>query len=191
MIDKIFKLITDLINQFIKKPRILSITTNSKYKHVQKFIKDFSGMCIVAGDKYNLPAELMLAQIAEEVGWHIDTVKGIDNTGEMLDSMNLFNIKCGTSWSGDYIFKEHVQEFIDGEEKFIPDSFRKYKSYQDSINDYCKLITTLKRYDKCKTWNGNIDKYLDGLKEGGYATGKNYIEHINKILKMFVIKYNE
>lgn len=86
---------------------------------------------------------------------------------------NLFGIKCGSSWKGASINMKTKEEYTPGTLTTISDNFRKYSSWEESIHDYFKFIST-KRYKKlfsCKT----ALEYCTEIRNAGYATSSTYI----------------
>jgi len=188
MLKKLLKFISDLWNGKVGLPfqyiKTKNINSKSKISYVIKFISDFSGYCLNAERRYHLPAEVLLAQIAGETGWGRKIL-----CEDEKDSKNLFNIKINSEWAGDYVNKK-VLEYINGEKKYIYQKFKKYETYQDSVDDYCHLILKYTRYKECQEWNGDIDKYINGLLKGGYATDPQYGVKLKKIIdNYFIIEY--
>lgn len=86
---------------------------------------------------------------------------------------NLFGIKCGSAWKGASINMKTKEEYTPGSLTTINDNFRKYSSWEESIHDYFKFIST-KRYKKlfeCKT----PLEYCTEIRNAGYATSSTYV----------------
>lgn len=80
---------------------------------------------------------------------------------------NLFGIKAGKSWKGDTI--KFVTE--ENHKEYIKAYFRKYKNWEESIDDHTKLLQqnpVYKRHGLFKT--KKYEKQAQALEDAGYAT---------------------
>lgn len=161
-------------------------------KNVVDFLEKYSDMAIMSENKYHIPAEVILAQCALETGW-----------GKIVRHNNLFNITDSLTdyWDGKYYELERAREVINGKIVYINQKFRAYNSAQESFDDYCRLITTMKRYSKAveEAKNNNVKGYIKEIANAGYATDApkeidgdpSYEEKINIIIdKYFSIETN-
>jgi flagellar protein FlgJ len=115
--------------------------------------------------KYGVNPIGMMAQAALETGW------GKSAPGNMY-----FGIKATPSWTGK-TQTLYTTEYIDGEKKRIPQTFRAYNTPAESFEDYARLIATTSRYKAAMSYPGyyQADKYLEAVFNGGYATDPNYL----------------
>lgn len=168
-----------------------TIKTNSNLSNVQRFVKKFAGAAVGAEQSAGLPAEAMLAQVALETGWGGHILKGKDpETGKTVTSRNLFNIKQGSSWQGDIVTRRVHEYTKDTHEKYYTVSaFRRYETFQESFEDYCRLIRSLSRYtDAVHAANeGNVEAYLRAVQSGGYATDPKYADKCIGIVKKYFV----
>ncbi|MEM2264649.1 MAG: glucosaminidase domain-containing protein [Nitrososphaerota archaeon] len=125
-------------------------------------------------DMFDFDYKILLTHAAHETNW-----------GTKVKGNNYFGIKAGKYWKGDTIdFVTH--EYINGEKIRIVDKFRAYKSIEDSIIDYCKLIKNSKRYKEAYEARKNPDKYFYYLYKAGYATNPNYVTYLKLTYEIVV-----
>lgn len=108
----------------------------------------------------------------------IESGKG--NSKLTINANNLFGIKG--SYNGQSVTMR-TTEYYNGVPKQVYAAFRKYPSWQESVNDHSGLFNRLARY---KNLRGETDyiKACNNVKADGYATSPTYattlIEKINK-----------
>lgn len=108
----------------------------------------------------------------------IESSKG--NSGLTTKANNLFGIKG--SYNGQSVLML-TTEYYNGVKQRVYANFRKYPSWQESVNDHSGLFNRLERY---KNLRGETDyiKACNNVKADGYATSPTYattlIEKINK-----------
>lgn len=108
----------------------------------------------------------------------IESAKG--NSGLTQKANNLFGIKG--NYNGECV-KMLTTEYYNGIATKVYANFRKYPTWQESVNDHSGLFNRLKRY---KNLRGETDyiKACNNVKADGYATSPTYattlIEKINK-----------
>lgn len=118
-------------------------------------------------------ASLTVAQAILESGWG---TSGLATIGKAL-----FGIK-GTNWTG-AVYNSNTQECYNGKDMVtINANFRAYNSWEESIKDHTKLLTTAPRY---KSLIGVTDyvKACRLIKECGYATDPDYPSKLVKIIE--------
>jgi len=164
----------------------VKITTKSKLKKVQEFVKKFGPMAEKVEEKYDLPASGVLAHAALESGWGKSILKGYKIPGdEKIETNNIFNIKKSSTWTGD-IATRKVWEVKNGEDVNETHAFKVYRSIQSAFNDYAELLTTKERY-KPVMGTLNAEEYGKALSECGYATDPKFPEKIEKIADKYFI----
>ena len=108
----------------------------------------------------------------------IESNKG--NSGLTQKCNNLFGIKGKYQGQGELFW---TTEYYNGVKTRVQAYFRKYPSWQESVNDHSSLFNRLARY---KNLRGETDyiKACNNVKADGYATSPTYattlIETINK-----------
>jgi len=121
-----------------------------------------------------VPFKVIIAQAALETGWGQKVIK----TEQGQSSNNLFNIKADERWQGDKTNKETL-EYQQGSMVKTKAPFRVYQSINESFNDFIQFISSSERYQSALKQTDNVEQFLQGLQQAGYATDPNYA---NKIL---------
>lgn len=119
--------------------------TRAEFK--QKFLKETEGL-----DTAGVPVLFLLAVAAYESG---------DGNGRYAkEANNIFSITAGTSWKGPTL------KNLSGSY-----TFRVYSSWRESVQDFVRLITALKRYDKALAAgrSGNLAAFAAELQAAGYG----------------------
>ena len=139
---------------------------------VDSFFKEFKKYCI-----NDMKTSGILASLTAAQGF-IESSKG--NSGLTVKANNLFGIKG--SYQGQSV-RMWTTEYINGVKKRVLADFRKYPSWQESVNDHSSLFNRLDRYKNL----GNCQDYEEAcvnVKKDGYATAPDYAQNlISKIKK--------
>lgn len=124
-----------------------------------------------------IPASFMIGQAGHETGWgkHEIKVKG----GQ--PSFNLFGIKAGPSWKGK-VAEVTTTEYVDGVAQKKVAKFRAYGSYEESFNDYARLISESPRYEKVRANGKTAQAFATGLQKAGYATDPEYAAKLSRAI---------
>ncbi len=128
--------------------------------------------------KLGVPFEVVIAQAALETGWGKKIIK--DNNGN--SSNNLFNIKADSRWAGEKVTKDTL-EFEQGNMVKKSAPFRMYESLNESVNDYVNFLSTNDRYQGALDKSNNVEHFLQGLQQAGYATDPQYANKIMATLR--------
>ena len=122
-----------------------------------------------------VPASVTLAQAILETGW------GQCSIG---DAKNLFGIK-GTGPAGTTVV--HTQECYNGTFVTIQDGFRKYNSWQESIDDHAKLVSgwIYKPAWDAYQANHDADAFARGIHQAGYATDPEYANKLISLMQSY------
>lgn len=129
-------------------------------------------------DALGIPHQVVIAQAALETGWGQKIIE--NKQGE--SSNNLFNIKADSRWSGDKVTKETL-EFENGTVVKKPEPFRIYSTLNESVNDYIDFLSDNPRYQQALEKVNDVEQFLHGIQEAGYATDPKYAEKIMGTLK--------
>lgn len=142
-----------------------------------EFVKKFKDMAKRVHEKTGIPWEVMLAQAALETGWG-SRVSTDRVTGKY--SYNLFNIK-GEGPNG--FVEVMTTEYYRGKpEKVIP-RFRAYHNFEESFEDYAKLITKARRYKPAMAVKDNPEEFARQLQKCGYATDPRYADKLISVMR--------
>ncbi|MGB0936991.1 MAG: flagellar assembly peptidoglycan hydrolase FlgJ [Colwellia sp.] len=125
-----------------------------------------------------IPYKVVIAQAALETGWG----KKIIQQSSGASSFNLFNIKADPKWQGNKVEKNTL-EFEQGTMVHKKEPFRLYDSFNDSIKDYVSFLSSNDRYKKALDNAGNVEHFLQGIQEAGYATDPQYANKILSVLR--------
>lgn len=139
------------------------------------FISKIVPKAIEANQMYNIKASLTISQAIIESGW--------GKSGLTKKANNLFGMKWYKGCGYDYAYGL-TKEFINGQWISINAKFKKYKSWDDSIDDHTNLLLK-DRYKKVLT----AKDYLEAtqyIKDCGYATSNVYTQTLRNV----IVKYN-
>lgn len=154
-----------------------------RFSSPQEFAEKLMPFAEAAAKELGVDPKVLLAQAALETGWGKHMVR--DSSGE--NSFNLFNIKAGGSWDGDYKAASTL-EFKEGVMNREVAKFRSYASYQDSFKDYAQFLQGSPRYQGALEAAADPDKYLKLLQEAGYATDPRYADKISSIYNSSILE---
>ncbi len=125
--------------------------------------------------KFGLDPKVMVAQAALETGWG----KHLMRKGAQIAN-NFYGIKAGSRKTN--TTRANSYEYVNGKKVMVNSSFRAYDSIESSMEDYAKLITENKRYDKVKN-AASADSYFEELQKAGYATDPKYADKLKNIIR--------
>jgi len=125
-----------------------------------------------------IPASFMVGQAGHETGWGKSEIKM--RGGQ--PSYNLFGIKADANWKGK-VAEVTTTEYVGGVERKQVAKFRAYNSYDESFQDYAKLITQSPRYAKVDAQNSSAFAFASGLQKAGYATDPNYAAKLSRAIE--------
>jgi len=125
-----------------------------------------------------IPATFMVAQAALETGWGKHEIRFDDGR----TSHNLFGIRAGANWKGP-VAEIWTTEFINGAAQKVRGQFRAYGSYEESFNDYARLISQSPRYANAMRNLGDPQAFASALQQAGYATAPNYAKVLSSVIQ--------
>lgn len=142
----------------------------------QKFVADIAKYVKKYASSYGISVHSpIIAQAILESGW--------GNSKLAADYHNYFGMKCGTKWTGPSVNMTTQEEYTAGTLTTIKDNFRVYDSMENGVKGYFEFIQ-LSRYENLK---GITDpqKYIETIRNDGYATSSTYIDSLMKIIKLY------
>ncbi|WP_404359999.1 flagellar assembly peptidoglycan hydrolase FlgJ [Methylotuvimicrobium sp. KM1] len=152
------------------------IKSQEPIRTTRQFVKRLHGYAEKAAAELGVEPKVLLAQAALETGWGRSVIKHKDGSS----SFNLFNIKAGSSWTGKRTNVATLEY-----EKGIPQKqmagFRSYDSYQESFDDYVRLVKNSSRYSQALKHANNPGRYMQELQKAGYATDPHYADKVMRI----------
>lgn len=125
-----------------------------------------------------IPATFMVAQAALETGWGQHEIRFEDGR----TSHNLFGIRAGGHWKGP-VAEIWTTEFVNGSPQKVRGQFRAYGSYEESFNDYARLISQSPRYAPAMRQLGDPQAFATALQQAGYATAPNYASVLSAMIE--------
>ncbi len=125
-----------------------------------------------------IPATFMVAQAALETGWGKQEIRLPDGQ----TSHNLFGIRASANWKGP-VAEIWTTEFINGASQKVRGQFRAYGSYEESFNDYARLISQNPRYASAMRNLGDPQAFATSLQQAGYATAPNYANVLASVIQ--------
>ncbi len=138
----------------------------------EKFIERLREPALRMEEKHGVPAPVIIAQGALESGWGRYMPPG---------SNNLFGIKHHDSPEHDYVVAP-THEHLDGEDVPQDAKFRKYDSWEESVEDHSQFLRSNSRYSDCfKT--SDPAEFARRLQEAGYATDPEYAQKLISIMR--------
>ena len=148
-------------------------------EHVRGFVGKMHAAAEAVAEKSGVPMKLLLSQAALESGWGKREI--LHENGQ--STHNLFGIKAGKGWAGKVA---HIMttEFENGEYKKVKQPFRAYDSYEDSLADYARLISTSPRYESVMQ-AATPQEAAQRVQDAGYATDPNYAQKLIQIMAYF------
>ena len=145
------------------------------------FVQRHTQAARAAEAQTGIPASFMVAQAAHESGWGQHEIKNADGS----TSFNVFGIKAGPGWNG-RVAEVTTTEVIDGMARKVTAKFRAYASYEDSFNDYAKLMKDSPRYSRvvadASTGAVSAAGFAQGLQRAGYATDPAYADKLTRVI---------
>ena len=141
------------------------------------FVKRHSEAADRVAKASGLPAGFMLGQAGHETGWGRHEIKQRDGA----PSFNLFGIKAGANWTG-RVAEVTTTEYVGGAPVKSVARFRAYSSYDESFQDYARLITKTPRYAQAKQATSSPLAFASGLQRAGYATDPDYASKLSRAI---------
>ena len=148
-----------------------------------KFIASIAEQARVIGQKNDIYASVMIAQAIIESGSGSSELSKAPNN-------NLFGIKG--AFKGESVTFYTMEDDGTGNLYQIQDSFRKYKTTADSLQDYADLIKNSGYYEA--SWKSNAKTYQQAAQslQGVYATDTSYASKLIGLIETYKLdKYDE
>lgn len=168
--DRPIKLLESVSSEHIKSKSQDAIDSTAQ------FIERLHTHAEKAAAELGVEPKVLLAQAALETGWGKSVIKHKDGSS----SHNLFNIKAGSSWNGKRA-NVATLEFEKGMPRKQMSGFRSYDSYQESFDDYVRLVKNNPRYHQALKNVDNPGRYMLELQKAGYATDPHYADKVMRI----------
>lgn len=138
-----------------------------------EFILRLTTAAVESQRKSGVPASITIAQAALESGWGESALAKTGN--------NLFGIKADSLWRGQTLTM-NTKEFIKGQWVVVPALWRKYHSWQASIDDHAAFFKRNPRYKACFACTG-AEAFARAMAQAGYATDPAYADKVIGLIK--------
>ena len=136
-----------------------------------EFIMRLASGAVASAKASGVPASITIAQAALESAW--------GESGLAKSGNNLFGIKADSLWRGQTL-EMNTKEFIKGQWVVVPALWRKYPSWQASMEDHAAFLRRNPRYKACFLCN-TAPAFANALVQAGYATDP---EYANKLIAL-------
>ncbi len=150
----------------------------SNFSSPEAFVRQLLPAAREVASRIGLSPVALLAQAALETGWGRNMMKNSDGS----NGNNLFGIKAGRRWQGNTTQADSL-EFEQGQAVMRNSSFRSYRSFVQSMEDYVNLIGNDARYSKAKAVAHDPDAYFEALQQAGYATDPQYADKLKRVIR--------
>lgn len=140
-----------------------------------EFIMRLSPGAMNTAKRSGVPASITVAQAALESKWGESALSRLGN--------NLFGIKADSRWRGETLSLQ-TREFIDGKWMYVLAKWRKYTSWQSSIEDHCLFLRNNPRYSECFKCQ-TAELFAFALSTSGYATDPNYPAKLMALINQY------
>lgn len=142
----------------------------------QDFIKKVGKIAADSMQKTKILASLTTAQAILESGWG---KSGLTTKGNAL-----FGIKATATWEGK-VYSSKTKECYDGVNFVeIQAAFRAYDSWEESMEDHSRLLTTADRY-KALIGEKDYKKACKEIQRAGYATDPTYANKLINLIEQY------
>lgn len=159
-----------VITQRERRNEIMLLDTDK-----QKFVDDIAKCVQKYAGSYGISVHSpIIAQAILESGWGKSRLA--------TDYHNYFGMKCGTKWTGPSVNMTTQEEYTAGTLATIKDNFRVYDNMENGVKGYFEFIQ-LSRYENLKGIV-NPQKYIETIKNDGYATSSTYVDSLMQIIKI-------
>ncbi|WP_429971376.1 glycoside hydrolase family 73 protein [Fructilactobacillus sp. Tb1] len=166
------------VMKFVSSPAFVYYNQDNVSQQNKAFINKILPEAVVVQKKYNILASITLAQAILESNWGQSELSAKYN--------NLFGVKAGPNQPGVSLT---TTEYRNGEPETVTGIFRKYDSWNQSIDAHAMLLA------HGTDWNAlqykevvQADNYKDsakGLSIDGYATDPAYAQKIIQIIEKY------
>lgn len=157
-----------------------SAPSKTRFSSPAEFIATMLPMAEKAAKRLGVEPRFLVAQAALETGWGKSMIKQKDGS----NSHNLFGIKSN-GWDGESA-RVKTTEYVNGKATKQMAGFRAYDSFEQSFNDYVRLLENNDRYQpaiQVASMSGDSERFVNELQRAGYATDPQYARKINQIAR--------
>lgn len=143
-----------------------------------EFIMRLTTAAVASAKASGVPASITIAQAALESGWGESALAKTGN--------NLFGIKADSLWRGQTLTM-NTKEYIKGQWVVVPALWRKYPSWQASIDDHAAFLKRNQRYKACFAC-ASASAFAKALAQAGYATDPEYAKKLIAVMDRYQLQ---
>lgn len=143
-----------------------------------EFIMRLTSSAVESQRKSGVPASITIAQAALESAWGESGLAKVGN--------NLFGIKADGRWRGETLTL-NTHEFMKGQWLVVPAKWRKYGSWQASIDDHAAFLKGNPRYQPCFSCQ-TTEAFARALLKAGYATDPDYADKLLSLISQYKLQ---
>lgn len=175
----------------VKKP----VETNREKPYTEAFIDEIAPMVKADAAKTGICGAVTMAQAILESGWgRSELARHANNLFGMKKNLS-GNTWPGSTWDGKRVCTKDTKEVYSTGTETVKADFRVYNSYDESIGDHSAYLAGAKngRALRYKGLVGCTDykKAAQIIKNGGYATGTDYVGKICRLVEQYnLTQYN-
>ncbi len=168
-------------NEQLYNNQVFTNQVSMKSLSVNSFINGIAPIARSIANNNGLYASVMIAQATLESAYGTSALASYPN-------YNLFGMKG--SYYGDSVLLPTLEDNGKGQYSQINANFRKYPSYQESLQDYVRLIKnglSWNPYFYANVWVANTNTYRDATAAltGTYATDTRYAAKLNNLIETY------
>jgi flagellar protein FlgJ len=142
-----------------------------------EFVNKLSAAAAQVEQASGIPAGYMIGQAGHETAWGQHEIRQKGGA----PSFNLFGIKATPDWSGK-VAEVTTTEYVNGVAEKKIAKFRAYGSYEESFQDYARLLVNSPRYAQARLQTSSPQAYASGLQKAGYATDPDYAAKLSRAI---------
>ncbi|MBU3747408.1 MAG: mannosyl-glycoprotein endo-beta-N-acetylglucosamidase [Burkholderiaceae bacterium] len=151
-------------------------TSSAKPGPREAFLESILPPARQAAETLGVSTKAALAQAALETGWG----RAVPRAADGRSSHNLFGIKADSRWRGETLTLD-TKEFLKGQWVVVPAKWRKYPSWQASIDDHATFLKSNPRYSPCFQCS-TPEAFARALAKAGYATDPIYADKVISVM---------
>lgn len=168
-----------------------------KFDNAQDYINTLKPIAIELQNKSGIPYLFILAQTALETGYGKSSL--------VYEAANFAGIKATgnqpyvTKYTYEYVKSPDLYPQRDKSKDkydvktgktriYLPQNFAKYNSLIEGLTAYIRVLL-LPRYKAAFNYTNDINKFVDEIYKGGYATDINYPSKIKTMIQTIKTKY--
>lgn len=142
----------------------------------QDFLSGIEPHAREAARRLGVSPSVLAAHAALESGWGKQPLLH----GDGRDTHNLFGIKAGSGWQGDFAAVP-TTEYDEGVATRKTERFRSYADYDAAFGDFARLLIDKPRYHGALNTGNDARAYAQALARGGYATDPDYADKLVQV----------